>query len=127
MKFIQTNKAPTPNGHYSQAVVNGGIIYTSIQLGIDPNNDTNTIKNVKEQAYQVLSNLQAILEEAGSNKENIIRIMIYVTDIKYWEDINSVYTEFMGNHKPARGVVPVSELHLGYNIAMEAIASIDSK
>tara|TARA_Y100001936_G_C16054563_1_gene660077 strand:+ start:292 stop:681 length:390 start_codon:yes stop_codon:yes gene_type:complete len=119
---IQTDKAPLPNGHYAQATLCNGLIYTATQIGIDPK--TNDMpSDLKSQTLNILNSIKVILEEAGSSLNKIMRITIYVQDISLWEEINTHYTNFMKDAKPARGVIPLnSKLHKGAQVAMEAIA-----
>lgn len=127
MEIINTPNAPQPNGHYAQATVYNNTVYTAVQLGIKPEDTNPTPGTVKEQAEQVLKNLQAVLKAAGSDLSSALRIMIYVTDVKHWEEVNEIYTQILGDHKPARGVVPVTQLHLGFDVGMEVIAEVRDK
>lgn len=65
-----------------------------------------------------------IVEAAGSQKEKILRMTLYISDIELWDKVDAVYTEFFGEHKPARTIVPTNELHFGFKIEMDAIAYI---
>jgi len=122
MQFISTSNAPTPAGHYSQAVISENLIFVSGQLPIIPGDRAGTPGPIEEQTSQVLTNLRNILEAAGSGLHHVIKTTVYISDISLWGDVNKVYAEFFGDHKPARAVVPTRELHFGYQIEMEAIA-----
>jgi 2-iminobutanoate/2-iminopropanoate deaminase len=122
MQFISTSDAPTPAGHYSQAVVSGNFIFVSGQLPIKPGSEPKSPGPIAEQTRQVLANLKNILEAAGSGLAHVVKTTIYISDISMWGDVNHVYAEFFGDHKPARAVVPTRELHFDYQIEMEAIA-----
>lgn len=122
MEIIETKNAPLPKGHYSQAVIHNGIIYISGQLPVNPETGENITGSIEQQARQVMSNLKAILESAGSELSKVLKCNIFISDIEYWGDVNRVYAEFFGNHKPARLIVPVKELHFGFKIEMDAIA-----
>ena len=122
MQFISTSDAPTPAGHYSQAVVSGNFIFVSGQLPIKPGSKPESPGPIAEQTRQVLTNLKNILEAAGSGLAHVVKTTIYISDISMWGDVNGVYAEFFGDHKPARAVVPTRELHFDYQIEMEAIA-----
>ena len=121
MEFILTPNASPPGGHYSQATVFGNLIFTAGQLAITPSGER---KNgpIEEQALQALKNIQAIVEAAGSDINHILKTTVFVSDISLWPTVNQVYSEFFGNHKPARSVIPVKELNHGFLIEIEAIA-----
>jgi 2-iminobutanoate/2-iminopropanoate deaminase len=121
---VTTQKAPLPAGHYSQAVVHGKTVYVSGQLPIDPRNGSKEPRSIEEQTQQVLQNLEAILNAAGSDAAHVIKTTVYVSDIKLWDRVNAVYSEFFGDHRPARVVVPTLELHFGFQVEIEAIAAV---
>ena len=111
MEIINTDKAAQPLGHYSQAVVHNGLVYVSGQLPIDAKDTERYFETVEEQTLKTLENLQAVF-----------RTTIYISDISIWAQVNEVYSQFFGNHKPARSAVPVKNLPKGYLIEIEAIA-----
>lgn len=125
MRLVQTSDAPTPAGHYSQAVVHGGVVYVAGQLPIDPARPDAEPGDAATQARQALRNVGAILEAAGSSMDRALQMTIYVSDISHWGAVNEVYTEVMGDHRPARAVVPVRDLHYGYMIEIQAIAALE--
>jgi len=123
MDLILTDAAPTPAGHYSQAVVHGDLVFVSGQLPVDP--ATRSLRadaTVEEQTRQVLSNLSAILAAAGSDLDHVLKVTVYVSDIAHWGAVNAAYAEVFGEHRPARAVVPSRELHHGALLEVEAIA-----
>lgn len=122
MKYISTKNAPTPAGHYSQAVVQGDLVFVSGQLPIDPISGEKKTGSVEEQAEQTLQNLAEILKAANSGPEQVVKVTVYLSDIKLWSRVNAVYAKYFGEHKPARAVVPTRELHYGFQIEIEAIA-----
>ena len=123
MKMITTEKMPRANGHYSQCIEHNGMLYMSGQLPIDP--ATRAIaESIEKQTAQALSNVETILTEAGSAKENVLQMRIYISDIKLWDKVNAVYSEFFGSHRPVRCVVPSRDLHFGCLIEIEATALI---
>lgn len=124
MKTISTPDAPAPAGHYSQAVVHGGLVFVSGQLPIDPLTGEKRIDSIEEQTRQALKNVAAILTAANSSLDNVLKVTVYVSDIDLWGRVNEVYAEFFGEHRPARAVVPTRELHHGFQIEIEAIASV---
>lgn len=121
---ILTTNAPAPAGHYSQAIVHNDLIYVSGQLPIDAQGVKMMDASVAEQTTQVLQNVTAILEAAGSSLDQVLQMTLYVADVEHWGEVNRVYTEMLGDHKPARAVVPVKELHYGLAIEVQAIAAV---
>lgn len=124
MEFISTSEAPIPAGHYSQAVVHNGVIYVAGQLAIVPGQTEHRVGSITEQTEQTLRNVQAILRAAGSDLDRVLQMTIYISDIALWGEVNAVYQRVMGAHRPARAVVPVKDLHHGYQIEIQAIAVI---
>ena len=124
MKSIYTKDAPEPAGHYSQAMVHNGMIFVSGQLPIDPVTGTKLTGEIASQTVQVLRNLKSILEEAGSGTDKLLKVNIYLSDISLWDEVNEIYTDFMGDHKPARAVIPTRDLHYGVKIEVEAVAAV---
>ena len=123
MKPIQTSTAPAPAGHYSQAIVHGGLVYVAGQLPHDPARPAYRPESIEEQTEQVLRNVSEILKAAGSSLDRVVQMTIYVSDISLWGRINTVYAQVMGDHRPARAVVPTRDLHYGYQIEIQAIAA----
>jgi len=126
MKLISTPDAPTPAGHYSQAVVHDGLVFVAGQLGINPQNPKAPPGPIEAQTEQTLRNIEAILKAAGSGLDRVLSMTVYVSDIELWGTVNQVYTRVMGSHKPARAVVPVKDLHYGYQIEIQATAAVGS-
>jgi 2-iminobutanoate/2-iminopropanoate deaminase len=124
MKAIETNDAPPPAGHYSQAIEHGGLVYVSGQLPIDSKREDKHVGSIEEQTEQVLRNLDAILKKANSDRDHVLKVTVYVSDIALWGRVNAVYARFFGDHRPARAVVPTRELHFGFQIEIEAIAAV---
>jgi len=114
-----------PGGHYSHVVVHGGLAYVSGQLPIAPDGPLPPDASFERQARQVLANVRAAVEGAGSDLSRVLKCTVYVTDIGDWPAFNRLYAETFGEHKPSRAVVPVSPLHYGYRVEMDAIAAVD--
>ncbi|HQW02858.1 MAG TPA: Rid family detoxifying hydrolase [Saprospiraceae bacterium] len=123
MEKILTNAAPAPAGHYSQAIRHNGLVFVSGQLPLDPVSKEVVEGGIEPQLRQVMANISAILEASGSGLDNILKATIYIPDSSYWPEINRVYAECMGDHKPARAVIPCGELHYGVLLEMEVIAA----
>ncbi|HEY8311556.1 MAG TPA: Rid family detoxifying hydrolase [Gemmatimonadaceae bacterium] len=126
MRFISTPGAPTPAGHYSQAVVHGGLVFVAGQLPIDPTDPSRPPGTIEEQTVRALSNVSAILVSAGSGLDRVVQMTIYVADVSLWGKVNAVYASIMGEHRPARAVVPSGELRHGMLIEIQAIAALDA-
>lgn len=121
MKFIQSPGMPKANGHYSPCIQHNGILYLSGQLPIDP--VTKAIpKTIEEQTDLALKNVETIVNEAGSSKDQILQMRVYISNIELWGRVNDRYSAFFGDHKPVRSIVPTRELHFGCLIEIEAIA-----
>ena len=123
METISTRKAPEPAGHYSQAIVYNDLVFISGQLPVNPESGERIISSIEEQTRQVLNNLRAILEAAGSSMEQVLKVTVYISDLSLWGRLNAVYSEYFRDHRPARVVVPTKELHYGFQVEMEAIAT----
>lgn len=124
IKKFNTSNAPSPGGHYSQAVIYNNTIYISGQLPINPFTGEKVSGNIEVQAKQVLENIGVILKDAGSDLSKVIKTTVYISDISLWGRVNDVYAKFFGNHKPARAVVPTRDLHYGFLVEIEAIAAL---
>jgi 2-iminobutanoate/2-iminopropanoate deaminase len=123
MRFIAPGNSPA-GGHYSPAVVHNGLVYVSGQLPIRPGQTAHVVGSVAEQTEQTLRNVEAVLQAAGSDLEHVLQMTIYVSDGSLWGEVNATYARVMGAHKPARAVVPVKDLHYGYQIEIQAIAAV---
>lgn len=124
MDTISTPFAPAARGHYSQAVVHGGLVFVAGQLPIVPDDPESKLVDFEAQAHQVISNVLAILRAAGSSADAILRATVYIADIAHWPAFNRIYAERLGAHRPARTVVPVAQLHYGYLVEMDVIAAL---
>jgi reactive intermediate/imine deaminase len=124
MKLVSTLNAPTARGHYSQAVVHAGLVYVAGQLPLVPGEPERQLTDFEDQARRVIDNVAAILAEAGSGLDLILRSTVYIADIAHWPAFNAIYADKLGGHKPARTVVPVGALHYGYLVEMDVIAAL---
>ena len=124
IQTIKTEAAPLPAGHYSQAKVWQGVAYVAGQLPIDPLTGRKEVGTIEEQTAQVIRNIEAVLSAAGSDLSNILRVTVYISDIELWGRVNQVYSQLMGDNRPARTVVPVNQLHYGFQIEMDVIAAV---
>ena len=119
---VDTDRAPRPNGHYSQAVVHGGLAHLSMQLPFAPGSDELS-PDVEGQMDQLLANCEAILAAAGSDIDQVLSVSIYLTDVADWPVANAVFARRFASHRPARAMVPVSGLHRGARVGMQLIAA----
>jgi 2-iminobutanoate/2-iminopropanoate deaminase len=124
MKAISTDLAPAARGHYSQAIVHAGLVYVAGQLPVVPDQPERKLADFEAQARQVIANVIAIVEAAGSSRDRILRATVYIADVAHWPAFNAIYAEMLGSHRPARTVVPVAQLHYGYLVEMDAIAAV---
>jgi 2-iminobutanoate/2-iminopropanoate deaminase len=122
---VSTPNAPTPAGHYSQAIKHNGLVFVSGQLSIDPQTGAKKLGSIEEQTEQVLRNIEGILKAANSDLSKVLKMTVYVADIELWGAVNTVYARVMGENRPARAIVPTGALHHGFLIEVEAIAAIN--
>ena len=123
IKTVQTPNAPAPGGHYSQAVVYDGLVYVAGQLSIDPRTGEKKLGSIEEQTEQALKNIAEILKAANSDLSRVLKMTVYVSDINLWSAVNEVYARILGEHRPARAVIPTGDLHYGFLIEIDAIAA----
>ena len=126
-KVIKTTNAPDPVGPYNQAIKAGNFIYCSGQIAIDPlSNKVECLGNIEKETTQVLKNLLAVLNAGGADAEDIIKTTIYLTDLKNFQTVNDIYSEFFNiEAPPARACVEVSSLPKGVLIEIDCIAYLD--
>ncbi len=122
IRCVNPADAAPPGGHYSHTVTAGGFVFISGQLPVRPCGTHAPEANFTAQANQALANLFAALVAAGTSHQAIVKVTVYVTDIADWPVFNTLYAQAMGDHRPARSVVPVPVLHHGYRIEIDAIA-----
>ncbi|HET7041032.1 MAG TPA: Rid family detoxifying hydrolase [Gemmatimonadales bacterium] len=125
MRTISTPDAPKPAGHYSQAVVHGGMVYVAGMLPLDPVTMRVVEGGIAPQTERTLRNVAAVLEAAGSDLDRLVSVTIFVTDIATWPQVNEVFARLLGDHRPARAVVPVLPIRHGALIEIQAIAAVD--
>jgi 2-iminobutanoate/2-iminopropanoate deaminase len=124
-RMISTDKAPAAIGPYSQGVVSGGFVFTSMQIPLDPASGEVVGSTAPEQVRRCLENIKAIVEEAGGSMSDIVKTIVYMTDISAFGAVNEVYSEFFTQKLPARGVIEASALPKGALIAVEAVANVE--
>lgn len=121
MNKIHTNNAPEAIGPYSQAVECGGLIYTSGQIAINPESGQIESNDIKGQTTQVMKNLTAVLEAAGSSVEKAVKTVCFLADMNDFVSFNEIYGEYFTS-KPARSCVAVKQLPKNALVEVEVIA-----
>ena len=122
MDIISTDRAPKALGPYSQAIRANGFIFCSGQIPIDPAAGAVTATTAADQARQAISNLQKVLEAAGSGLDKVVKTTVFLGDMNDFVAVNAVYAELFGDTKPARSCVQAARLPKDVKIEIEAIA-----
>ena len=125
MKLINPAGVATPKGHYSPATVHNGVVYVAGQLPIDKDGQPQ-LGSIEEQTALCMKNLEQILQTACSSLQLILKVNVFITDIALWPRVNAEYAKIMGNHKPARVVIPCNQLNYGCAIEIDCIAAVES-
>ena len=124
-KIIYTEKAPTPIGPYSQAVVVGNVLYTSGQIALNPATMELVLDNIEAETKQVMENLKALLEAANMTFENVFKTTIFITNMHNFARINAVYSKYFNEETaPARETVQVAALPKFVNIEIAMMATL---
>ncbi|MES2744713.1 MAG: RidA family protein [Bdellovibrionota bacterium] len=121
---IATPDAPAAIGPYSQAIVHNGIVYCSGQIPLDPESGEMKAQTIEEQTHQVMKNLSAVLEAAGSGLSGVIRTTIYLQNLENFAKVNEVYASYLSKPFPARATVEVSKLPRSSLVEIDAIARL---
>ena len=122
-KIIFTDKAPAPIGPYNQAVMVGNMLYTSGQIAINPLTNELVLEDIETETKQVMENLKAVLEAAEMTFENVIKVSIFISDMKNKTKINTIYGAYFNEATaPARETVQVACLPKNVNVEISAIA-----
>lgn len=123
MRVISTERAPAAVGPYSQAVGRGELVLTSGQIGLDPDSGE-LASGFEAQVTSALENLDAVLTAAGSRRDRVLKVTVFLTDMRRFASLNEAYAKFFGTHRPARSVVEVSALPKGAEVEIEAVAVV---
>ncbi len=124
LQAIHTNDAPKAVGAYSQAVKHQGMLYTSGQIGLDPQSGNMVADDVATQAKQVVANLTAVIEAAGGQLNQIIKVTIFLENMDDFPVVNQIYADWLGDHRPARSTVAVAALPLAAKVEMDCIVAV---
>ncbi|PWK07905.1 RidA family protein [Tumebacillus permanentifrigoris] len=120
-QIIATTNAPAAIGPYSQAIKAGNMIFTSGQIPLLPNGELLT-GPIQEQTHQVFKNLQAVLAEAGSSLNDVVKATVFIADMNQFGEINEVYAQYFGDHRPARSTVQVARLPKDVGVEIDLVA-----
>ncbi len=125
-RVVRTDAAPAPfqGAPYSQAIRSGDLVFVSGQLGIDPATSQLVDGGIEPQTEQVMANLRAILEAAGTSVANVVKTTIYLADLADFQAMNAVYGRHVGENPPARATIQVGALPSGALVEIEAIAHL---
>jgi reactive intermediate/imine deaminase len=126
MRTISTTLAPKPAGHYSQAVVQGGLVFVSGLVPIDTET-REAPEGIEPQTRLVLQHLKSVLHEAGSALDRVVKVTVYMVRLDDWGEINRICAEVFGDHRPARAIVPISPLAKNYLLEVEAVAAVEGE
>ena len=124
LQTIHTNDAPKAVGAYSQAVKHQGMVYTSGQIGLDPQSGNMVGDDVAAQAKQVVANLTAVIEAAGGQLNQIIKVTIFLENMDDFPVVNQIYADWLGEHRPARSTVAVAALPLAAKVEMDCVVAV---
>ncbi|MFA0401087.1 reactive intermediate/imine deaminase [Vibrio splendidus] len=124
MEIVFSTQAPAAVGPFSQAIKSNGMLYLSGQLPLDPETMKFSASNVTGQAEQIFLNISSVIAEAGCEKESIVKTTVFLSDMNNFAEFNAAYSEFFGEHKPARSCVEVARLPLDALVEIELIAEL---
>lgn len=124
MKEIITEDAPASVGHYSQAIVDEGLVFVSGQVARNPKTGELAIDSIEAQTEQALRNVEAVLLAAGSDLQHVLKMTIFLSGLEHWPAVNETYKRILGEHRPARAIIPVGEFGKGLKLEIDAIARV---
>jgi 2-iminobutanoate/2-iminopropanoate deaminase len=120
---VYPDPSQKPRGHYAPAIVHNGLVYVSGQLPLNSNGEANT-GSIEEQTSQCMKNIETILKASGSRLDCILKVNVFIADISLWARFNETFAGIMGDHRPARIVVPCNTLNRGCSIEIDCIAAL---
>ena len=123
MKYVATDKAPAAIGPYSQGIVSGKTFYSSGQIPLTASGEL-VMGTIEDQTHQVFANLKAVLAEAGSSLDQVVKTTVFIKNMDDFASLNKVYESYFGEHKPARSTVEVARLPKDAKVEIEVIAKI---
>jgi 2-iminobutanoate/2-iminopropanoate deaminase len=123
IKPIYPPSMKKPKGHYAPAIVHGGLVFVSGQLPLDENGEPQ-LESIDMQTRVCMHNIETNLRASGSNLRQILKVNVFIADISNWPKFNETFAEIMGDHRPARIVVPCNQLNYGCGIEIDCIAAV---
>ncbi len=120
--YINAPRLVPPKGHYSHCVTANGFVFISGQLPVDHEGNPRVDLPFQQQAELVLENIAACLDASGITQKHLVQVRVYISNMDNWNIFNQVYTQWIGEYRPARAVAGVSELHFGAELEIEATA-----
>jgi len=121
---VQTDDAPAAIGPYSQAIASDGWVFCSGQIPIDPESGAVLGGSVSEQTHRVLASLAAVLAAAGAAMSSVVKTTVFLSDMGAFAEMNGVYAEHFGDHRPARAAVQAAALPKGVDVEIECVARV---
>jgi 2-iminobutanoate/2-iminopropanoate deaminase len=122
-RIVSTDDAPAAVGAYSQATATGDLIFTAGQIPLTPDGDLLDDAPIADQTEQALNNLAAVLDEAGANMTDVLKVTVFLEDIDDFEAMNETYATYFDDEPPARSAVEVAALPKGVGVEIEAVAT----
>ncbi len=124
MREILIDTKAVNKGHYVPGVISRGVLYISGQLPMNHETGIMETGDIAAQAKMALHNVDLVLRAAGTSREFVTMCRVYIPEMALWDEVNSIYADFFGEHKPARVVVPTRDLHHGVLVEIEATAEM---
>lgn len=124
LKIIQTSDAPAAIGPYSQAVIAGGFLFTAGQIALDPISGQVVDGGIVDQTERVMTNLAAVLKEAGAEWGSVVKTTVYLNDMADFREMNEVYGRWLGEARPARSTVQAAGLPRGVLVEIDVVAKV---
>ncbi len=124
-KIVKTSEAPAPVGPYNQAVIAGGFVFTAGQIAIDPATGNLEPPDIKIQTHRVIKNLQAVLQAAETDLQNVVKTTVFLKNMDDFAAMNEVYAEYFAQNSPARSAVEVARLPKDVLVEIECVATVD--
>ena len=124
LKIVNTENAPAPIGPYNQSIIHNGTLYISGQIAIDPKTSALIEGSVEDETHQVMKNIAAILNEAGSSWDQVIKCSIFLDNMDNFGKVNEIYGSYFGDHYPARECVEVAKLPKSVQVEISVVAAV---
>lgn len=123
MHIITAQNLPAPGGHYSHGVAAQGLLFVSGHLPFNPASGTFP-EGIEAQFTQAMHNVEAVLQAADTSLARLVSVHIYISSVEHWPIVNALYAGLMGEHRPARAIIPCGELHHGALVEITAVAEL---